>query len=86
MIQGKTKSGFEFSVCEDIAKDSIVLKYLKKMTKDPTEVFSLIDRLVELGLDEPALYEHCKREDGIAPIDAVAKEVTEIIETTAKNS
>lgn len=86
MIQGKTESGFEFTVCEDIAKDSIVLKYLTRTAADPTAVFSLIDRMVELGLDEPALYEHCKREDGIAPVDAVAKEAIEIIKITAKNS
>ena len=56
------------------------------MVNDPTAVFSLIDRMVELGLDEPALYEHCKADDGVVPIDAVAKEVTEIIQSNAKNS
>lgn len=86
MVEGKTESGFEFTIHEDIAKDHITLKYLTKMTVDPTAVFSLIDRMVELGLDEPALYEHCKTEEGIVPIDAVAKEVTEIIKSTSKNS
>lgn len=86
MLNGKTESGFEFTIHEDIAKDHITLKYLAKMVNEPTAVFSLIDRMVELGLDEPALYAHCKKEDGIVPIDAVAKEVTEIIQTASKNS
>lgn len=86
MLTGKTESGFEYTITENIAKDHITLKYLAKMVNDPTAVFSLIDRMVELGLDEPALYEHCKADDGIVPIDAVAKEVTEIIQSNAKNS
>lgn len=86
MLNGKTESGFEYSINENIAKDHITLKYLAKMVTDPTAVFSLIDRMVELGLDEPALYAHCKTDDGIVPIDAVAKEVTEIIQSVSKNS
>ena len=86
MLNGKTESGFEYTINENIAKDHITLKHLAKMMTDPTAVFNLIDRMVELGLDEPKLYEHCKAEDGIVPIDKVTKEVTEIIQSVSKNS
>lgn len=85
MKNGKTESGFEYEINENITKDHITLKYLVKMTNDPTAVFSLIDRMVELGLDESALYKHCET-DGIVPIDKVTKEVTEIIQSVSKNS
>ena len=84
MLKGKTESGFEFEVNENIAKDALVLRHLVKMSKDPVAVFDLIDRMAELGLDEKALNEHCTEEDGIVPIDKVSKEVTEIIQACPK--
>lgn len=86
MIKGKTESGFEFSINEGVKRDKFVLKNLAKMQNDSTAIFPLIDRMVELGLDESALDAHCTGEDGIVDIVQEAKEITQIFECVSKNS
>lgn len=86
MLNGKTESGFEFTINEGIKRDKIILKHLVRMTSDSTAVFPLIERMAELGLDESALDAHCTDEDGIVSIEQEAKEITQIIEFASKNS
>lgn len=89
MLTGKTKSGFEFSINEKCAQDAFILRYVAKIMKDDLEsVFELIDRMVALGLDGDAFYKHCTDEDGVVPIQTLAAEVMEILNSTkeTKNS
>lgn len=89
MIKGKTESGFEFEINEKVAKDGLTLKYLSKVLKDDlTGVYDLIDRMVELGLDEKALYDHCMDEDGIVPLEKLVTEIVGILKynSETKNS
>lgn len=85
MIEGKTSSGFEFSVNENIKKDWRFVKAISMAgsTKgnELTNVEGLTD-LVTLLLGpagEERLCQHLAQDDGTVPIERVSDEVREIL-------
>lgn len=86
MIEGKTKSGFEFNLDDEAMNDMELLEDLKRL--DNGEVIVLPDILKRmLGKQKDDLYEHVRTESGRVPIDALVGELKGIIEASkdAKN-
>lgn len=91
MVQGKTKTGFEYSIDERIVKDYRYVRALAKLKKgDNIDKFLAFDRISTLMLGNKVedLITHIENlNDGYAPIDAIGAEITEIIGAlTPKNS
>ena len=91
MIEGKTKTGFAYSVSENIVKDYRYVRAVAKLRKgDNTDKFLAFDTLSTLLLGDRVedLITHVETlHDGFAPIEAVATEMNEIIEACVpKNS
>lgn len=88
MIQGKTKSGFEFEIDERAMDNMELVDALAEASdEDPISV----SRVVKLFLGEKLrkrLYDHLRDEKGRVPVSAVNNEVSEIFEafgTKGKN-
>lgn len=76
MITGKTESGFEFELPDDVIDDMELLDALVAMDKgDLSAVSPICERM--LGTQRAALYEHLRR-DGRVRISDVSKAVVEI--------
>lgn len=91
MVQGKTKTGFEYSIDERIVKDYRYVRALAKLNKgDNIDKFLAFDQISTLMLGNKVedLITHIENlNDGYAPIEAIGAEVTEIIGAlTPKNS
>lgn len=76
MIEGKTASGFEFSVDERVVTDFTFLELLTKL--DGQAMMQLPGRLLgETG--KAALIEHCRDEEGFVPAARISEECMEIV-------
>lgn len=76
MIEGKTASGFEFSVDERAVTDYTFLELLTEL--DGPGLLAIPGRL--LGDEgKAALIEHCRDADGYVPAAKVTEECMEII-------
>lgn len=90
MIQGKTKTGFEFALDETVVDDMFFIETLAEADKGKyLAVASVLTML--LGEEQKKkLYEHVKDEKGHARVDDVFRETQEILtkigEVTSKNS
>lgn len=85
MVKGKTASGFEYSVNPNKLKDVRFLMAYKKMIKsdDGTDLVELIPMI--LGSEQTeALIAHCEK-DGVAAIDDVGAEFSEILGALSEN-
>lgn len=91
MVQGKTKTGFEYSIDERIVKDYRYVRALAKLNKgDNIDKFLAFDQISTLMLGNKVDDLIChveKLNDGYASIEAIGAEMTEIIEACSpKNS
>lgn len=82
MINGKTETGFEFSVKKDAMNDMEVVDAIAKSSMGDkfeklTAVSILCDKM--LGSDKKRLYDHVRKEDGRVPIDDLEKELVNIL-------
>jgi len=88
MITGKTSSGFEFTVSENLKNDfRFVLAYDELMNGTPAAQLGASPKLVKLVLGEDgakALYAHVQEPDGFLPTDKVMAELTEIVTASGK--
>ena len=77
MITGKTQSGFEYTIDENIGDDYELLELMGKVRNgDPLAIFELIERV--LGKEQHlALKEHC-REDGRVSTAKMNAEIVDI--------
>lgn len=85
MIQGRTKSGFEFEIDEGAVDNMELVDALAEASDDdPVSV----SRVVKLFLGEKLrkrLYEHLRNDNGRVPVSAVNTEVAEIFAAFGKN-
>lgn len=88
MIEGKTKSGFAYSIPESRLDNMELLDALVAVDKgDGAQLPAALDML--LGKDlKKALYDHVRTAEGTVPVSAVSAELMEIMqgEKAAKNS
>ena len=88
MIEGKTKSGFEFAISEEVLDDFKTFKYLQKV--DRGDISYMMDAMVRvLGEEqEEALEAHMLKVNGDIKTSDMFSEFKEILESTktGKNS
>lgn len=78
MIKGTTASGFAYEVSEDALNDYEILESLAELEENPLVFTTVAKRL--LGAEQlKRLKDHIRNEKGIAPIDTMTAEVTEIL-------
>lgn len=78
MVQGTTRTGFEFEVDKDQLTNAEFLEKFSEMQHgDSLMVFELL--AVTLGKDQKKkLYDHCRNEKGMVPVEALTDELTDI--------
>lgn len=77
MINGKTKSGFQFSVDENCMNDMELVDILADDSVDEAFRMSALVKKLLPGEQRKALYDHV-RVNGRVPVDAVIAEVEDI--------
>lgn len=82
MIQGKTKSGFEFRFNKNVLNNMELIEELAAV--DQGDIAALPRVLATLlGAEKKKeLYEHMRTEDGRVPIDLLVEEVKQIFEVS----
>lgn len=82
MIEGKTKSGFKYSIDERILSDWRMLEAIHASeSKDASEQLGGITQLTDLllGKNKSKFMEHiAKKNDGFVPSEVVTSEITEM--------
>lgn len=77
MIKGKTESGFEFELDEEVVTDMEFIELAAEAAEDGSKYPAMI--IKALGKDQKKrLYDHVRNERGHVPFDAVDKEFNEI--------
>lgn len=84
MIQGTTKTGFQFCVDPNAMNDMELVDILADDTMDDSFRMSHVVRKLLPGDQRKALYDHV-RIDGRVPVDAVIAEVEDIFAAMGKN-
>ena len=87
MIEGKTKSGFEYQIPEENINNYELLEALGEAEANPLYFPKTINLL--LGKEQAEkLKNHLRTENGIVPIDKLKDDIMEIFESQkeAKNS
>lgn len=84
MLNGKTKSGFEFQIDERLINDQRLLRLIvKSESEDASEKVIATEKLYTFLLGEKGyddLIEHVmKNNDGFCPADVIGKEFLEIM-------
>lgn len=81
MIEGKTQSGFAFSIDPEIQDDMELLEAIADADENPLRITSVLKRL--LGEEQKrALYEHLRNEKGRVSIKAVSQEIVDIFNSS----
>lgn len=84
MIEGITKSGFKFSIREELADDYELLELIGEIDENPAKVDALLVKL--LGKEQKnALKEHLRGENGIVKLTDMDNAITEIFAACPKS-
>ena len=79
MIEGKTTSGFEFEISEDIINDYELIENLGELEDNPLILGKIVKQI--LGKEQTIkLKDHIRNENGIVPTDRMTKEIIEIFQ------
>lgn len=79
MITGKTSTDFTFAFSQDVVNDRRVLIAIGKADKGDIESIDYVG-IKLLGQDKyDKLLEHIQTEDGRQPVDALLKEIAEML-------
>ena len=77
MISGKTRTGFEYAIADDVFDDYEILELMGKVKKnDPLAIFELIERL--LGEEQKDQLKDHVRVNGRVPMSAINDEIVDI--------
>ena len=77
MISGKTRTGFEYAIADDVFDDYEILELMAKVKKnDPLAIFELIERL--LGEEQKDQLKDHVRVNGRVPMSAINDEIVDI--------
>lgn len=83
MIQGKTKTGFNFKIEDAVLNDYELLEMFAEVDENPL----LVPKLVKMILGEEqknALIDHVRDENGVAAVDKIATELENILNSGAE--
>jgi hypothetical protein len=85
MVEGKTKTGFKYSVDEDVLDDAELLEQLVSIQEDGLGLFKVMEKM--LGKEQKAaLYEHCRNKKGKVSIESVGNELNDIFTDLSEKS
>lgn len=85
MIKGKTSSGFEFEISEDIKNDYELVENLGELEDSPLILGRIVNQI--LGKEQTAkLKNHIRNENGIVPTDKMTQEIIEIFKNSGKET
>jgi len=80
MINGKTTSGFEYTLDPDKLNDYELLEKIGEMEENPFTLTSIVNMV--LGKEQAKkLKDHIRSENGTVPIEKMTAEITEIFNT-----
>lgn len=82
MIKGKTKSGFNYHIDENILQDYELLEAIAETERNPIFITKVVRML--LGDDTDKLKEHVRDENGHVSIEKMNVEITEIFQSQKK--
>ena len=82
MIKGKTKSGFNYHIDENVLQDYELLEAIAETEKNPIFITKVVRML--LGDDTDKLKEHVRDENGHVSIEKMNGEITEIFQSQKK--
>lgn len=82
MIKGKTKSGFNYHIDENVLQDYELLEAIAETEKNPIFITKVVRML--LGEDTDKLKEHVRDENGHVSIEKMNVEITEIFQAQKK--
>ena len=80
MINGKTKSGFEFTISERALDNYELLETVAEAQENPSIVPKILGML--LGDDKKRLIEHVREDDGVVPAEKMMEELADIFDAT----
>lgn len=83
MIKGKTETGFEFKIEDEVLNDYELLELFAEVDENPL----LVPKLVKIILGEEQknkLIEHVRGENGKAAVDKIAMELQNILTSGAE--
>lgn len=83
MIKGKTKTGFQFKIEEEVLNDYELIEMFAEVDENPL----LVPKLVKTILGEEQknkLIDHVRDEKGIAKADKIAMELENILMSSAE--
>jgi hypothetical protein len=85
MIKGKTSSGFEFEISEDVANDYELVENLGELEDNPLILGKVVNQI--LGKEQTArLKDHVRNEKGIVPTDKMTQEIIEIFKNAGEET
>ena len=83
MIKGKTSSGFEFEISEDVANDYELVENLGELEDNPLILGKIVNQI--LGKEQTARRtDHVRKEKGIVPTDRMTQEIIEIFQNSGE--
>lgn len=82
MIQGKTSSGFEFSIDEKAADNMELIDALAELEDGNDLAVSKVCRLLFGSEERKRIYDHLRDENGRVPVEPFIQLVKEIFTTT----
>jgi len=88
MIEGTTKSGFRFSISENVSDNMELIDAMADtMSDDGTRVVAGLSATLNilLGKNKKSLYDHLREKDGRVPVAKIEAEITEMF-AAIKNS
>lgn len=84
-MKGKTTSGFEFEISEDIKNDYELVENLAELEDNPLILAKVIKQI--LGADQTEkLKNHVRNEKGIVPTDKMTQEIIEIFQNSGEET
>jgi hypothetical protein len=87
MIEGKTKSGFEYKIPEENLNNYELVEALGELEENPLLIAKTVDLL--LGKEQKEkLKDHLRTKSGTVPVDKISEEIMEIFNSQkeSKNS
>lgn len=85
MKKGKTASGFDFEIDENVLDDMELIDAMAaSQGDDPTQISTVVIKI--FGEDQrKRLYDHVRTDDGRVPVTEVANIITEIIDSLGED-
>jgi hypothetical protein len=85
MIKGKTSSGFEFEISEDIINDYELIENLGELDDNPILLGKIVKQI--LGKEQTTkIKDHIRNENGMVPTDEMSQEIIEIFKNAGKET